>query len=409
MRRTTLIVSGLALLLIALSLWLFQTAPSAVAEREMAARLAEAQESGPGEPPPSLTIDVVVAQPTSARSQVDVSCELDAIRHVVIGAEVSGRVVSIEAEEHAVAKEGDVLVRLDPELPGASVARARAALRSAEARRELAAAELARQQELSNQGVASAAELDRVQSEARTGDAGVAEAKASLLDAETRLAKTAIRAPFAGVVGSIDLQPGAYVRAGDPVTSLADLTEIEVEVGVSDQEVLSILPGDTVSLRVDALGTERFEGRVERPGRTPDASTRKYPVPIRVANPDGRLLPGMLGTVTFSLGDEQSVLRIPRRAVQREFDLEYLYVVEPDAAAGPEAGAGQTARVVRRRVQTQAVPFQPELVEIREGLRAGERVAVSSLRDLRDGKRVRTRAQRQLGSVQPALADEAAP
>nr|MDJ0789566.1 efflux RND transporter periplasmic adaptor subunit [Myxococcota bacterium] len=288
--------------------------------------------------------------------------------------------------------------RLKPELPRAAVARARAALQSAEARLELASAELRRQQNLKGQGVASDSEFDRTQSEARTAEASVAEARASLLDAETRLAKTEIRAPFSGVVGVIDLEPGAYVRAGDPVAELADLTEIEVSVGVGDQEVLAIQAGDAVVLRVDALGGRAFEGRVQRPGRTPDSTTRKYPVPIRVPNPEGELLPGMLGTVTFSLGEPRSVLRIPRRAVQREFDLEYLYVLDGADSAG--------TRVERRRVRTEPVPFRPELLEIREGLDVGERIAVSSLRDLRGGELVRTR---ELAPVSSELAAEEAP
>lgn len=386
--RMPLVVLTVSGVLLVASLWLLRTSPGAQARREADRRRAELEAASPQEParvPPVLTVEAVTAWPVEARTVVERTSVLSAVRQVVVGAEVAGRVVEVLTEEHAPVARGDVLVRLDTELPGAAVARARAALLRAEAAQRLAVAELRRQRELSSQGVSSAAELERVESEERTAEAAVAEARAALLDAETRLRKTAIAAPFGAVVSALDLEPGAYLRPGDPVAELADLSELEIEVAVSDEEILALREGDRVELRVDALPGGRFEGRVGRPGRTADARTRKYPVPVRVANDDAELLPGMLGTVRFELGDARPVLRLQRRALQREFDLDYLYVLEETG----EADGVATAR--RRRVVIQPVAFHPELVEVSEGLEMGERVALSGLRQLRDGLRVRVR------------------
>ncbi len=122
-------------------------------------------------------------------------------------------------------------------------------------------------------------------------------------------------------------------------------------------------------------------------GRTPDPLTRKYPVPVRVANPEERLLPGMLGQVRFELGDASTTLRIPRRAVYREFGVDYLYVLDTS-----ESTTGQ-ALVERRRVVVHTVAFRPELFDVAKGLEPGEWIAVSGIRDLRDGLLVRVREQ----------------
>lgn len=384
-----LVVLGLAALLVAIAVLLMRTSPSARSAREAEARRAPASEATSRTPgalagPPTRTVDAVTATPGEARTIVDLAGVLEPVRHVVIGAEVAGRVVSVEAEEHTRVEAGDLLVRLDPALPRAAVEQARGALLRAETTLKLAAAELARQQQLSRQGVASTAELERAESEERSAAASVAEARAALLDAETRLAKTEIRAPFGAVVSTLDLEPGAYLNPGQPVAELADLSEVELEVGLSDREILAVSDGDPVRVSVRALSGRWFDGRIVRPGRTADAQTRKYPVAVRVPNPEGLLLPGMLGTVRFELGDARTVLRVPRRSVFREFDLDYVYVLEPD-----DADDGAVVR--RRRVTTRAVPFRPEQIEVLEGLDAGERVAASGIGDLREGLRVRTR------------------
>jgi RND family efflux transporter MFP subunit len=393
-RSVPVLVLGAAGVLLLLAFWLFWTSPAAETRREAerrraAAATAAAPIGADARPnaaaPPIVTVDAVTVRATSARAVVEVSGVLAPVRSVVVGAEVPGRVIAVEVEEHTPVAEGDVLVRLDPELFQAAVARARAALLSAEAARRLALAELRRRRQLSEQGVASPAELDRAESEAQTTAARVAEARAALLDVETRLRKTEIRAPFAGLVSDLELEPGAYLGPGDRVAELADLAQVEIEVGVSDEEILALHDGGAARVAVRALPGRWFDGRVVRPGRTADPETRKYPVPVRVDNPEGLLLPGMLGTVRFELGEAREALRISRRAVQREFDLHYLYVLEPFAGDGAIATARQ------RRVRTRPVAFHPELLEVSEGLAAGERVALTGLRELREGMRVRVR------------------
>jgi membrane fusion protein (multidrug efflux system) len=361
-------------------LWLLRTSPGAQAERE---RAAVAEGTAAGAPAPSssvATVDAVVVRREDTRSRMDLAAVLEPVRKVVVGAEVAGKVVEIVAREHDHVAAGELLLRLDPELPQAVVDRARASLVRARASARLAQSELSRQRDLSERRVAAAAELDRAESEAATTEAQVSEARAALAEANTRLAKTGIVAPLAGVVTDLELEPGAYVQPGSPIAELVDLSEIEIEVQVADRQVVALHPGDPVEVTVDVFPGERFEGRILQVGRAPDARTRKYPVPVRVGNPDERLLPGMLGTVHFELGEARPALAVPRSALRREFELDYVFVLEGEPGDG--------ARARRQRVSTRPLPFQPELVEVTDGLDGGERIAVSGVRDLRDGARV---------------------
>jgi len=381
-----IVLWGAVALLLGVAAWLSASSPGAVSEREAREReSARAGEDLQGSGlRASLAVDSHAVQLSGERFRIDVSGILEPIRRVVVAAEVSGQVVSVDVAEHAAVEEGQVLVRLDPALPEAAAMRSRASLLRAESLDRLARSELRRQRDLSKRGVTSEADLDRAESEARSTSAQVSEARAALNDAETRLAKTEIRAPFAGVVSSLDLDPGAYLQPGQAVLEIADLSEIEIEVGVSGRDRLGLAPGDPVEARVQALPGETFEGRIASLGPTADAVTRKYAVPVVIENGDEKLLAGMLGTLRFELGDERRTLIVPRRAIRSEFDLQYLFVLEP---------SGENRAITRRRrVETRPLPFRPEILEVIQGLEPGERIATTGVRELRDGQLVRVRA-----------------
>lgn len=383
-RIALLALAGLMLLA---AFWLLATSPGAVSERAAAARRAavDGESTGSVARRASLGIDFHTVRRSDERARIDVSGVLEPIRKVVVAAEVPGQVVSVEVGEHTPVEQGDVLLRLDAALLEAAAMRSRATLLRAQSLDRLARSELRRQRDLSRRGVTSAADLDRAESEARSTSAQVAEARAVLNDAETRLAKTQIRAPFEGVVSNLDLDPGAYLQPGQPVVEIVDLSEIEIEVGVSGGDILALTVGDPVELRVQALPGERFAGRIASLGRTADAITRKYPVPVVVANDDLRLLPGMLGTLRFELGAARAAVIVPRRAVRQEFDLAYIFVLEPDG--------DDRAVVRRRRVETRPLAFRPDVIEVTAGLEPGDQIATTGVRELRDGQFVRVRAE----------------
>ena len=378
-------VLAVAAALLIAAVVLFRTSPSAQAARTRGERLEAAGSSaGPVAASSGLVVDAARILTSDPKVIVDLTVTLEAVRRVVIGAEVAGRVVELGVEENRSVEAGDLLVRLDSALPDAAVERARAGVLRARSLASHATQQYGRQRSLSGQGVASKAEYDRTESEATSSDAQVAEALAALTEAETRLEKTRITAPFAGVVSEFGLEPGAYLRVGDPVATLSDLSQIELDVGVDDRQILALKLGASVRVSVDAYPGEWFDGTIYSLGRTPDPVTHRYHVPVRVPNAAGRLLPGMLGRARFVLGEAGSTLRIPRRAVSSEFEIDYVYVLQDESQDGD-------ARVERRRVGLRNVPFRPELVDVTSGLVSGELIAVSGVRDLSDGGRVRVR------------------
>jgi len=136
---------------------------------------------------------------------------------------------------------------------------------------------------------------------------------------------------------------------------------------------------------------QRGDQVILRVGASADPETRRFPVEIEVPNEDGRLLPGMVTEVTLDLGEPVVRTLVPREATTDAFGMRLAYVVEE----GPE---GPVAR--QRRIVVKPVPFHPEQFEVVEGLEPGERIAVTEVRQLRDGERVRPRP---VGDEAPAV------
>jgi membrane fusion protein (multidrug efflux system) len=381
--RIQLIVIFLAVAGLLLSIWLFRTSESAVAAREREVRQSELvlpEVSGPARAASGLQIDTWTVRSASVRQAAQVAAVLKPARSVVVGAEVGGRVLEVVAVEHSEIEAGAPILRLEPGFLEAAQGRAEGALMRARANYGLARLELDRQRDLATQQVASAAELDRALSAEQARAADVREAEAVLADARLRLSKSEITAPFAGVVMELDLEPGAYLRVGEPVARVLDLSHIEVEVGLTDREIVALRKGDRVALQLEVFPAESFPGTVTAVGRAAESQSQKYPVEVQIPNSDRRLLPGMLGRVEFEIGEGRSAIRVPRRATQSEFELSYVFVIVDDG--------GQTV-VERRRIAARPVPFRPDLLEVVGGLEEGEQIAVSRIRDLRDGLPVR--------------------
>ncbi len=363
MERTPLVVSSLALVIFLAGIWGLYSSEGAAKARERDVRLAAARESGSTGLGPTLEVEILAIERKPSFELVELAGVLEPVRSTWVASEMAGRIVEIGAAEHSFVSDGGLLVRLDAALPEAELIRA-------EASHRLAKDELERQQRLGKQSVASEAELDRARAEERRS-------YAALLEARTRLGHTRIRAPFDGLVNFLELDPGAYVQPGTRIAEILDLTSIEVTVPVSDRQVVAIAAGTTARVRIDPIGNRFVDGRVVRVGAAPHAETQRYPVVVELPNPDGSLLPGMLAHVRLELG-QRSTIRIPARAVLHEFELDYVFVLDPndDDAAH------------KVLVATRPVPFRPDQVEIREGLEEGDRIVTTAISQLRDGLRV---------------------
>jgi HlyD family secretion protein len=255
---------------------------------------------------------------------------------VSVGAQVSGRILSLEADYNSQVKKGQVIARLEPQLIAADVQKAKANLAAAyakvsQARTKAREAKLAyeRDRELAKKGVVSNAELTSRRAtylssaaEVKVANAQVAQAKATLSLAKTKLAQTTIRSPIDGVVVSRAVDVGQTVAASLSAPTLftiaQDLTAMEVHTSVAESDVGKLAAGMEARISVDAYPDKTFVGLVKQVRY--EAQTVQnvvtYDAVISVQNTARLLRPGMTANVTFVVAKREGVLRVANAATR---------------------------------------------------------------------------------------------
>lgn len=266
----------------------------------------------------------------------------------------------VVAREGQRVEKGEVLARFRLAAPEADAASARAQLKSAQADHE-------RMQNLYGEGAVSQRDVESAEAAWRAAQA--AEAFAS-----RRLADAVVRAPFSGTVATRSVQTGDRVGAGEPLFVIADTRELEFEATVPSEYAPTVRPGAPVRLTVSGASGD-LEGRVARVNTTADPATRQVKVYVRVPNGAGRLVGGLFASGQVLTREARSALAVPATAVR--------------AGAKPWVFVLAGGRLEKREVRTGVRDESRDLVEVLEGLKAGESVVTGTLAGLGEGQAVR--------------------
>jgi membrane fusion protein (multidrug efflux system) len=164
--------------------------------------------------------------------------------------------------------------------------------------------------------------------------------QARLSSAKTRLDKTVIRAPFTGIVGLRQVSPGAYVAIGDPLVTLTQVDPLKLDVRVPEIYLARVAPGQKLTAELDAFPGQKFAGAVAAVDPQLDPNGRSVVLRASLANPDGRLRPGLFARVTLELGKRENALQIPEQALWPQGEKQMVYVVKDGKAELVEVKIG---------------------------------------------------------------------
>ena len=230
---------------------------------------------------------------------------------VDIRSEITAAMTSIEFEEGQQVQKGDVLLRLEDSEPLADLAAKKAALIDSES-------QYRRSSELFRTKVVSASQLEQL--EARR-DADLAAVKA----AESRLAHTVIRAPFAGQIGLRRVSVGSIVSPSTVITTLDDTSQIKLDFNVPEVFMARLQRGLTVTAHSAAWPDVLFTGEVISIDTRVDPVSRTITVRALLPNEHGRLRPGMFLTVSL-LKEDVVALVIPEESLIPERSKQFVFV-----------------------------------------------------------------------------------
>ncbi|NBD38971.1 MAG: efflux RND transporter periplasmic adaptor subunit [Verrucomicrobia bacterium] len=353
---------------------------------------------------------------------------------VVISSEVPGEVIELPVKDGSTVEKGDLLVRVNPDTLEAQVKQREASLAgtraaSAQQRAEMLQAELDldRIRELHEKGFATEEELDRAKTslEVRraayeSGQHEIERQEMQLKEARDKLAKASIFSPMNGTVIALNAEVGDRVVGtgqfeGTEIMRVADLTAMEVQVDVSEADIVHVEMGDKAEVEIDALPEEPFTGAVTEIANsalTTDARSREevttFAVTIELDDPGKQLRPGMTATADIETETVTGVVKAPLGSVVVRPESEVSEASDETDESDEADESDDRVRVVfvaadgraeLRRVETGIA--DRDFIEIKEGLAEGDRVITGSYRaltrELEDGSVIRERKRGESG------------
>jgi membrane fusion protein (multidrug efflux system) len=272
---------------------------------------------GGGFKPPPMPVEIAPVSQGSVADRFEAVGSAEAGEAIQVVSEIDAVVRRLPFVEGQPVRAGAMLVQLDD-------AQLRADVSRTEALRDQARATFERVKAVVGQGAGAPQDLDDAAASLK-----VAEANLSL--AQTRLRKTRITAPFAGVTGPKRVSPGAYVRAGTPMTDLAAIAVIKVTFSVPERYLGRLHRGAPVTLSAPAFPGYQITGGIDVMDPVLDPQTRSSRVIARVRNPGGRFRPGMSVNVSAVLSQRPEAVTVPNEAVFSEGGESFVYVVKKDS------------------------------------------------------------------------------
>jgi membrane fusion protein (multidrug efflux system) len=193
--------------------------------------------------------------------------------------------------------------------------------------------------------------------------------EAQLVSANAKLNDLTLRAPFSGVLGFREVSKGAYIDAGNVITSLDDLSSMKVDFYLPERLLTHIHVGQQVTAFNSAYQDKEFIGKITALDSRIDSSTRNIKVRATINNKALKLRPGMLLNINVLLQVE-NILQLPESSIIPIESSHYVFVVKEEKAVR------KAIKIGRRH---------PGVVEVISGLLEGEQVVVEGALKLRDG------------------------
>jgi RND family efflux transporter MFP subunit len=288
------------------------------------------------------------------------SGSIEADNSVALGFLVPGRVTGVYVEEGQHVTEGQLLASIE-------TIEYQNNLLLTEASLEQALDNFNRLNELFEKGSLPAREH-------LTAKVALSQAKANKSIAAKRLADTKLYAPFAGIVTAKEIEKGAIASSGIMAFTIVKTDLVYAKISVSESEISKLAIGTGATVTIPAIQDTR-SGKISILNPQADASTRSFEVKVRLANTNGKLLPGMLANIKISTAHQREVLTVPADAVVRDpEELTYVFVVD------------NKNRAIKKRIVVNGLSMNEIIVS--EGLHVGDRVIIQGQNQLKDGQTV---------------------
>jgi len=317
--------------------------------------------------PPPVTVSTVEVEPVTWRPGLEAIGTAHSNSGVDLAVETAGIVkdVLFNANDKVVA--GQHLAQIDDVIERADLAATQAEL-------DLAETQLVRAKELRSRGVTAISDLDEAQAAATSAQAQVERLTAVMN-------QKSLEAPFEGIIGIPQVDVGAYVTPGTVYATLQDLDNMRVDFAVPEQQIRLVEMGMPVTLTTEVGGTG-LSGKITAMEPRIDPNSRLVNIRAQFDNPkEGGVNPGQFLRVRVELPTEDNVIALPQTVLSSTLYGDSVFVVKTE-------GEGDQAESKVEQVFVKAGRRSLGLVEIAEGLQAGDVVVSAGQNRLTGAARV---------------------
>ncbi|OGI09485.1 MAG: hypothetical protein A2Y40_05555 [Candidatus Margulisbacteria bacterium GWF2_35_9] len=273
----------------------------------------------------------------------------------ILSAKMNGEITYLNADIGTVVKKNDVLAKIDPEM-------AEANYNQAAANYNLAQKTYSRQKILAEKKLVSTQQLDGAEAQYQI-------AKAALSLAKINLNNSKVLSPIDGVIAEKFVNLHTFSGIGTPVARVVNIKKIQMEVGVSEQNIVLIKKGNKAFIKISSYPGEVFQGYIVNMGLQADKDNKSFPVTIEFDNIDGKIKGGMIADISILLNTYSEAIVVSFHLLQQTTGGYYLYIVENDKA-------------VRRDVVVANI--QDDVARISDGLAVGDHLVIEGHKYIND-------------------------
>lgn len=308
--------------------------------------------------PEAVPVEVVAVSTRPIAASYTGTAPLEPRSEAQVVAKTSGVALGVYAEEGQHVRAGQTLVRLDAARSALQAAQTAAQMRKLEAN-------FARARRLAAEKLISANDNDQLRYDLEN-------ARAANRLANLEVSYANVVAPISGVVAQRSIKPGNFVQINTPIMRIVDTSRLEAVLNVPEREIATLKAGLPVKLQVDALPGREFAGTVDRVAPVVDSGSGTFRV-ICAFEGGGLLQPGMFGRIRIDYDRKADALVVPRTALLEDDAEPAVFVVRNNKAV---------------RVPVKTGYAEGGWIEVRSGLKGGDRVVVAGKTALREGSDV---------------------
>ncbi len=299
---------------------------------------------------------------------IEVQGNVETKQNVVVYPEYQGTLTSVLVKEGQRVVKGQTLARIDD--GGLS-----SQLAQTESQAALAKTTYERQKRLWEQKIGSEIQYLQTKTQYESAQNMVNQMK-------SQLGKTAVRAPFSGIIDQVITDQGTVVAPGQPVFRIVNLSNMFVTSEVPESYLTSVVSGKKVDVLLPVLG-KTIESTIRQTGNYINPSNRSFTIEVDVPNKDGNVKPNLTARLSINDYTAEHAILIPLSVINENSEGDqYVYT----AFAKTDSGKN---KIVAKRQIIKTGKTQGDLIEVIEGLKNGDQVIEEGARSIKDNQEIK--------------------